>query len=170
MNQQKIGNFLKDLRKEKGITQEQAAEHFGVAGRTVSRWETGSNMPDLSMLVDIAMFYDVEVREILDGERKSENMNTELKETLEKVADYTDTINVKTMRIGVLTMAIVFMILVLISTWKEVSPAPLVSMICAYNGATFISKTKYSKDKTDLGIGVIFLLSMVINTIAFVLK
>lgn len=170
MNQQKIGNFLKDLRKEKGITQEQAAEHFGVAGRTVSRWETGSNMPDLSMLVDIAMFYDVEVREILDGERKSENMNTELKETLEKVADYTDTINVKTMRIGVLTMAIVFMILVLISTWKEVSPAPLVSMICAYNGATFISKTKYSKDKTDLGIGVIFLLSMLINTIAFVLK
>lgn len=170
MNQQKIGNFLKDLRKEKGITQEQAAEHFGVAGRTVSRWETGSNMPDLSMLVDIAMFYDVEVREILDGERKSENMNTELKETLEKVADYTDTINVKTMRIGVLTMAIVFVILVLISTWKEVSPAPLVSMICAYNGATFISKTKYSKDKMDLVIGVIFLLSMVINTIAFVSK
>lgn len=170
MNQQKIGNFLKDLRKEKGITQEQAAEHFGVAGRTVSRWETGSNMPDLSMLVAIAMFYDVEVREILDGERKSENMNTELQETLEKVADYTDTINVKTMRIGVLTMAIVFMILVLISTWKEVSPAPLVSMICAYNGATFISKAKYSKDKTDLVIGVIFLLSMVINTIAFVSK
>lgn len=170
MNQQKIGNFLKDLRKEKGITQEQAAEHFGVAGRTVSRWETGSNMPDLSMLVDIAMFYDVEVREILDGERKSENMNTELKETLEKVADYTDTINVKTMRIGVLTMAIVFVILVLISTWKEVSPAPLVSMICAYNGATFISKIKYSKDKMDLFIGVLFLLSMVINTIAFILK
>lgn len=170
MNQQKIGNFLKDLRKEKGITQEQVAEHFGVAGRTVSRWETGSNMPDLSMLVDIAMFYDVEVREILDGERKSENMNTEMKETLEKVADYTDTINTKAMRIGVLTMAIVFVILVLISTWKEVSPAPLVSMICAYNGATFISKIKYSKDKMDLVIGVLFLLSMGINTIAFILK
>lgn len=41
MNQQKIGGFLKELRKEKGITQEQVAEHFGVAGRTVSRWETG---------------------------------------------------------------------------------------------------------------------------------
>lgn len=81
MNQQKIAGFLKELRKEKGLTQGQAAEHFGVAGRTVSRWETGSNMPDLSMLVEIATFYDVEVREILDGERKSEKMNTEMKET-----------------------------------------------------------------------------------------
>ena len=72
MDQHKIGEFLKTLRKEKGITQEQAAEHFGVAGRTISRWETGSNMPDLSLLIEIATFYDVEVGEILDGERKSE--------------------------------------------------------------------------------------------------
>ena len=87
MNQQKIGGFLKELRKEKGITQEQVAEHFGVAGRTVSRWETGSNMPDLSLLIDIATFYDVEVSEIIDGERKSEKMSKEMKETLEKVVD-----------------------------------------------------------------------------------
>ena len=95
MNQQKSGKFLKELRKEKGFTQEQAAEHFGVTGRTVSRWETGSNMPDLGMLVDIATFYDVDVREIIDGERKSEEMKGELKETLEKVADYTDAMNAK---------------------------------------------------------------------------
>jgi transcriptional regulator with XRE-family HTH domain len=170
MNQQKIGNFLKDLRKEKGITQEQVAEYFGVAGRTVSRWETGSNMPDLSMLVDIAIFYDVEVGEILDGERKKDSMNTEFNETLEKVADYTDIINAKSMRIGVLTMACFFIILIQISLWKELSPAPLVSMMCAYNGATFIGKIKYTKDKTDLFIGVLFFISVVINTVAFILK
>lgn len=66
MNQQKTGRFLKEIRQEKGITQEQAAEKFGVAGRTVSRWETGSNMPDLSMLVEIAVFYNVDVSEIID--------------------------------------------------------------------------------------------------------
>lgn len=41
MDQKKIGSFLKELRKEKGFTQEQLAEKLNVAGRTVSRWETG---------------------------------------------------------------------------------------------------------------------------------
>lgn len=88
MDMKKIGNFLKSLRKEKGLTQEQLAEKFGVSGRTVSRWENATNMPDLSMLIQIAEFFNVEVKEILNGERQSENMNQELKETLEKVADY----------------------------------------------------------------------------------
>ena len=50
MNQIKIGMFLQELRNEKGITQEQLAEQLGVSNRTVSRWETGSNMPDISLL------------------------------------------------------------------------------------------------------------------------
>ena len=41
MNQIKIGKFIKEIRKEKGVTQEQFAEHFNVSRRTVSRWETG---------------------------------------------------------------------------------------------------------------------------------
>ena len=50
MDQIKIGIFLKELRKEKKLTQEQLAEKLNVSGRTVSRWETGSNMPDIGML------------------------------------------------------------------------------------------------------------------------
>ena len=88
MDTKKIGRFLKMLRKEKGLTQEQLAEILSVSGRTVSRWETGTNMPDLSILIQMAEFYEVEVKEILDGERKSEIMEKELKETLSKVADY----------------------------------------------------------------------------------
>ncbi len=90
MNQVKCGAFLKMLRNEKNMTQEQLAEKFYVSGRTVSRWETGSNMPDLSMLTELADFYDVDIREIIDGERKSE-MNSETKETLLKVAEYSET-------------------------------------------------------------------------------
>ena len=88
MNQQKMGEFLKHLRKSKGMTQEQLAEHFYVSSRTVSRWETGSNMPDVDMLIELADFYDVDIREIIDGERKSENMDNETKDTLKKVAEY----------------------------------------------------------------------------------
>ena len=95
MDQKKIGRFLKELRKEKDITQEQLAEKIKVSGRTVSRWETGSNMPDISLLAELADFYDVSIPEIIDGERKSENMNEEVKETVLKLSDYTETINQK---------------------------------------------------------------------------
>ena len=88
MDQVKIGTFLRELRKEKNLTQEQIAEQFGVAARTVSRWENGNNMPDLSILVELADYYDVDIRELIDGERKSENMTEEMKDTLESVADY----------------------------------------------------------------------------------
>lgn len=89
MDQKKTGVFLKELRKEKNLTQEQLAEQFNISNRSVSRWETGTNLPDLSILVELADFYDVDIREIIDGERKSE-MNKETKETLNKVAEYAE--------------------------------------------------------------------------------
>ena len=87
MDLKKIGMFLKELRKQKGITQEEFAEHLNVSSRSVSRWETGNNMPDISLLVDIADFYGVDVREIIEGERKS-GMNEEVREVADKMADY----------------------------------------------------------------------------------
>ncbi|MBQ6889802.1 MAG: helix-turn-helix domain-containing protein [Oscillospiraceae bacterium] len=95
MDQQKTGEFLKQLRKEKGLTQEQLAEKFYVSSRSVSRWENGSNMPDLATLIELADFYGADIREIIDGERKSENMDTETKDTLKKVAEYTQEQNKK---------------------------------------------------------------------------
>ena len=102
MDQQKIGSFMRKLRKEKDITQEELAERMGVSGRTVSRWETGRNMPDMSILVEIADYYDVDIRELLDGERRqervkqtdgerrSEKMDKDVKETVLKAADYSN--------------------------------------------------------------------------------
>lgn len=89
MDQKKTGAFLKELRKGKNLTQEELAEQFNISNRSVSRWETGTNLPDLSILVELADFYDVDIREIIDGERKSE-MNKETKETLNKVAEYAE--------------------------------------------------------------------------------
>ena len=90
MDQQKIGAFLRELRTEKKLTQEQLAEKVNVSGRTVSRWENGNNMPDLSIIVELADFYDVDIRELLNGERKSEKMNEDLKETLMMVSEYSE--------------------------------------------------------------------------------
>ena len=97
MDTKKIGAFLKQCRKEKNLTQEQLAEKFGVSSRTVSRWETGSNMPDLSILVD--------------GER-SQPMNQEMRETLDKVADYEEWVKQKALKAGNVAFASMFMICV----------------------------------------------------------
>lgn len=170
MDQMKIGSFLKELRKEKGMTQEQLAEQLNTSNRSVSRWETGNNLPDLSMLIILAEYYDVDVGEIIDGKRKSENMNEEMKETLEKVASYNEMLNLKSMRKGIITMGIVYVIMVIISVWKGLSPAPLVSTICAYNGASYISRAREGKDKSDYITGSILFVTMLINTVAFILE
>ena len=112
MDTKKIGAFLKQCRKEKNLTQEQLAEKFEVSARTVSRWETGINMPDLSILVQLAEYYDVEMRELLDGER-SQTMNKEMKETLDKVAGYEEWVKQKALKAGNLAFASMLVISVL---------------------------------------------------------
>lgn len=110
MNPKEIGMFLKQLRNEKGITQEQLAEVLGVSGRTVSRWETGNNLPELNILVQISEFYDVEIKEILSGQRKNGNMNQELKETLLKVADYHELEKQRALKAGNLSFSVMFFV------------------------------------------------------------
>ena len=109
MDTKKIGAFLKQCRKEKNLTQEQLAEVLGVSARTVSRWETGTNMPDLSILVELAEYYEVEMKELLDGER-SQTMNKEMKETLDRVADYENWVKQKALKAGNLAFASMFLI------------------------------------------------------------
>ena len=90
MDQIKVGQYMQELRKEKGLTQEQLAEQVSVSRRTVSRWETGSNMPDLDILIELSDFYGVELRELLNGERRNGQMNEVMKETVLQVADYSN--------------------------------------------------------------------------------
>lgn len=89
MDTVKIGAFLRELRKEKELTQEQLADVFNVSARTVSRWETGSNMPDISILVEIADYYQLDIREILNGE-KNAALPADDGTSLKNVAEYAD--------------------------------------------------------------------------------
>lgn len=98
MNQQKIGTFIKMLRKQKGLTQEQIAEKFNVSSRTVSRWENGNNMPDLDILIEISDFYEVDLRELLDGERRNEKVSNESDKKEETVLKAIDYANIETQR------------------------------------------------------------------------
>jgi len=69
MNAEKTGGFIRELRKEQGLTQQQFADRINVSDKAVSRWETGRGFPDIGYLEDIASALGVSVPEILRGER-----------------------------------------------------------------------------------------------------
>ena len=69
----KIGNFLKELRKQKGLTQEQLGEKIGVTNKTVSRWETGNYLPPIECLKLLSDIYQVSINEILAGRNLDDN-------------------------------------------------------------------------------------------------
>lgn len=69
MDQQKIGAFISECRKEKGLTQAQLAEKLGVSDKSVSRWENGRTMPDMSLYEDICDVLDIQVSELLYARR-----------------------------------------------------------------------------------------------------
>lgn len=103
MDNKKIGAFMKALRKEKQLTQEQFAEKFNVSSRTVSRWETGDNLPYIDIMVQICDFYNIDISELLDGERESGNMNKEIRENVLKAAEYSNAETLKqTKKINIL--------------------------------------------------------------------
>lgn len=168
MNQEKIGKFIVELRREKKLTQQELADKLGVTDRAVSHWENGRRLPDYSLLKDISTELSISINELLSGERLSEQ---ELKQKAdENIIKFSELISFKSMKYGVIGMCFIFIILVLISAYKDISPAPLVSLICAYNSVTFISRYKLNNERSNLVPGVMFGIAMVLNTIAFVLN
>ena len=68
MDTEKIGVFLKHLRKENNMTQEQLGERIGVSNKTISRWENGNYMPPVDSLILLSDIYGISINEILSGE------------------------------------------------------------------------------------------------------
>ncbi|MBQ9937985.1 MAG: helix-turn-helix transcriptional regulator, partial [Oscillospiraceae bacterium] len=73
MDQIKVGKFIAQLRKEKGITQEELGRRIGVTNKTVSRWENGNYMPDIEMLQLLSEQFGVTIEELIAGERMDDS-------------------------------------------------------------------------------------------------
>ena len=70
MDQNKVGNFIKHLRKQNHLTQKEFADLFGVTYQAVSKWENGLNIPDIAILKEISNKFNVDINDLLDGEVK----------------------------------------------------------------------------------------------------
>ena len=110
MNLIKIGKFIAEQRKNKNLTQEQFAEKLGINNRTISRWENGKNMPDISLYKSICNILDISVEELINGEKsKKEN----IKQCYEKALISTvDSNNKQERKISKLVKTILFVILI----------------------------------------------------------
>lgn len=65
IDKQKFGSFVSELRKEKGLTQKEVAERLFISPKAISKWETGVNIPDISLLIPLAEILEVSVTELL---------------------------------------------------------------------------------------------------------
>ena len=83
MTNKSIGNFLSELRKEKGLTQKEIADYLNVSDKTVSHWECDKYSPDISVIPVLADFFGVTCDEILRGERKAPEEKDESQEFYE---------------------------------------------------------------------------------------
>ncbi len=108
MNQEKIGKFISTLRKEKKLTQEQLAEKIGVTNRSISRWENGKTMPDLSLLEPLSNLLGITINELISGEKiKEEKVIPTLEKSLINTIDYSNQkIKSEHKRVSILFMAI----------------------------------------------------------------
>lgn len=77
MEQKKIGGFIAQQRKEKQLTQKQLGEALGISDKTVSKWETGHGLPDISMIMPLCEILDINVNELLSGEHLTQDMYPE---------------------------------------------------------------------------------------------
>ena len=78
MDQEKIGRFIAELRREKNMTQQELADELCVTDRAVSHWENGRRLPDISLLKELAAFFNVTIDEIISGKRMTEDEQKEL--------------------------------------------------------------------------------------------
>ena len=69
MDQEKIGQFIALLRKEQGMTQKELAQKLDVSDKTISKWETGRGLPEISIMQSLCKILNVSINELLSGDR-----------------------------------------------------------------------------------------------------
>ncbi len=111
MNQKKIGQFIKERRKEKKLTQEELADKIRVSNRTISKWENGNSIPDYSIINDLCVALDVSVNELLSGEKiNKDDYQKRFEENFLKTMKY----NNKKINHSTIKIAIAFIIVLLV--------------------------------------------------------
>ena len=115
MNQKKIGNFIAECRKQKKMTQYELGEKLGVTEKSISNWENGRNMPDLSLFKPLCEELNITINELLSGEKISEdNYQEKIEENIINTISYSNKkLEKKNQLIGLILMIFGFLMSIL---------------------------------------------------------
>lgn len=144
MDQKKIGNLISNKRKEKNLTQQQLGNLLGVSSKTISKWETGTGLPDITFLKEISKNLDITIDELLDGKVKDNN-----KEIIEQ--------KVKKQKINiifVLLIGIIFILTIILITNKKDNLQELPKDNCTVIRTYYIDNIGKSNDENYLYITI----------------
>ena len=143
MNQEKIGSFIAENRKAKGFTQIEFAEKLGVSNKSVSRWETGKNMPDVSLFLSICDVLDISVNELLIGEhittQESKKADEILVETIKASNKKLKSAQIVIYILAVLVNALFMIGVPLSATPSDAMAVPLLAIIGGTISAVLLS-------------------------------
>lgn len=154
MNQEKIGKFIATCRREKKITQSELSEQLGVTDRSVSNWENGKNMPDLSLFRPLCEILGITINELLSGEKLNKE---KYQEKFEK--NIVDTIDYSTKKMNKYSQ-VISLIIIIFGLFISLSAIMI-----------FPSESSWGSVYSVFGIIVFMIgISRIINTIAWYKK
>ncbi len=129
MDQEKIGKFIATMRKEKNLTQEELAEILGVSNKSISRWENGKNMPDLSLFKPLCDELDITLNDLMSGdkvnkkeyqEKFEENIVNTIDYSTKKMTKYSQVISLILIIFGLFISISAIMIFPSESSWGSI--------------------------------------------------
>ena len=172
MNQEKIGLFIAKCRREKNMTQEDLAEKLGVSNKSISRWENGKTMMDISLFEPLCNELDISIIELLNGEKVNDKKKDKLyTKALINYSNKVGSRNKKVMLTILFIMSLMPMLLYQFGGMRGVqeisgliillSPITIVSIILFFLGIWF----KFKNKKTNKILGGIGVVGIVISEI-----
>ena len=171
-----IGEFLQELRRDKGLTQKGLAEQIGVSDKTISKWENGNSVPDTSMLLPLCNALEITVNEFLSCEKiLPENYSMKAEENMMALMEEnkrTQKGNMVSRIIGgvVICITLVFMLISSSGFWFQnfIDPISLIIVVLIEVGVILISRARTKEkvlqllSKTILPVGILITLISVI--------
>ena len=155
MNLIKIGKFISDLRKEKGITQEQLAERLYITDRAVSKWERGLSLPDADKMLELCDILGINVNELLNGERiMKEDYKKKTEELLIELAKKDELNNRRLITdMWVLTVtAFIFYVAIILTSCILLEEGPVLAIIICVSTVLLLAVCFYGfKLEVDAG-------------------